>query len=456
MAKTIVPMTEGPIWKRITYFALPLFFGNLFQQMYNTVDSLIVGNFLGSNALAAVSSSSSLIFMLIGLFSGLSSGAGVIISRYFGAKNIDSMQRSIHTTVAAGLIAGIILTIIGVGLSPQILVLMSTPPAVMTESVAYLQVYFAGSLGFVMYNVFVGILQAVGDSRHPLYYLIVSSIVNLVLDVVFIRNFHMGVDGAALATIISQFISALLCLFQLMGTAENFRLRLKEIRIDRSILLQIVHLGLPSGIQNSIVAFANVVVQSNINAFGEMAMAGFGAYSKIEGFGFLPITSFTMALTTFISQNLGARQYERVKKGTRFGIVTIVVLSELIGLGVFLLAPQLIAAFDSTPEVVEFGILKARTAAPFFFLVACTHSFAAVLRGAGKTMVSMVVLISTWCVIRVAFLSITIPLTHSIQMVCLVYPLTWFLSSLALFIYYRKADWIHSSLDKESSSPHEN
>ena len=283
MAKTIVPMTEGPIWKRITYFALPLFFGNLFQQMYNTVDSLIVGNFLGSNALAAVSSSSSLIFMLIGLFSGLSSGAGVIISRYFGAKNIDSMQRSIHTTVAAGLIAGIILTVIGVGLSPQILVLMSTPPAVMTESVAYLQVYFAGSLGFVMYNVFVGILQAVGDSRHPLYYLIVSSIVNLVLDVVFIRNFHMGVDGAALATIISQFISALLCLFQLMGTAENFRLRLKEIRIDRSILLQIVHLGLPSGIQNSIVAFANVVVQSNINAFGEMAMAGFGAYSKIEG-----------------------------------------------------------------------------------------------------------------------------------------------------------------------------
>lgn len=169
MAKTIVPMTEGPIWKRITYFALPLFFGNLFQQMYNTVDSLIVGNFLGSNALAAVSSSSSLIFMLIGLFSGLSSGAGVIISRYFGAKNIDSMQRSIHTTVAAGLIAGIILTVIGVGLSPQILVLMSTPPAVMTESVAYLQVYFAGSLGFVMYNVFVGILQAVGDSRHPLY-----------------------------------------------------------------------------------------------------------------------------------------------------------------------------------------------------------------------------------------------------------------------------------------------
>ena len=411
MGKTVVPMTEGEIWKRITYFALPLMLGNLFQQMYNTADSLIVGNFLGSNALAAVSSSSSLIFMLIGLFSGLASGAGVIISRYF-----------------------------------EILIWMSTPPAVMTESIAYLQVYFAGSIGFVMYNVFVGILQAVGDSRHPLYYLIASSLINIVLDIVFIRYFNSGVAGAALATIISQFISALLCFIQITRTTDIYRLQVKDVRIDRAILLQIFHLGLPAGIQNSIVAFANVVVQSNINTFGEMAMAGFGAYSKIEGFGFLPITSFTMALTTFVSQNLGARQYDRVKKGTRFGILTIVLLAELIGLLVFVLAPQLISAFDSTPAVVEFGILKSRTAAPFFFLVACTHSFAAILRGAGKTVVSMVVLISTWCVIRVAFLSITIPLTHNIQMVCWVYPLTWFLSSAALFFYYKKADWIHSSL----------
>ena len=316
----------------------------------------------------------------------------------------------------------------------------------MTESIAYLQVYFAGSIGFVMYNVFVGILQAVGDSRHPLYYLIASSLINIVLDIVFIRYFNSGVAGAALATIISQFISALLCFIQITRTTDIYRLQVKDVRIDRAILLQIFHLGLPAGIQNSIVAFANVVVQSNINTFGEMAMAGFGAYSKIEGFGFLPITSFTMALTTFVSQNLGARQYDRIKKGTRFGILTIVLLAELIGLLVFVLAPQLISAFDSTPAVVEFGILKSRTAAPFFFLVACTHSFAAILRGAGKTVVSMVVLISTWCVVRVAFLSITIPLTHNIQMVCWVYPLTWFLSSAALFFYYKKADWIHSSL----------
>ena len=337
MGKTVVPMTEGEIWKRITYFALPLMLGNLFQQMYNTADSLIVGNFLGSNALAAVSSSSSLIFMLIGLFSGLASGAGVIISRYFGAKNTELLQKAVHTAAAFGLIAGVLLTAAGVALTPQILIWMSTPPAVMTESISYLQVYFAGSIGFVMYNVFVGILQAVGDSRHPLYYLIASSLINIVLDIVFIRYFNSGVAGAALATIISQFISALLCFIQITRTTDIYRLQVKDVRIDRAILLQIFHLGLPAGIQNSIVAFANVVVQSNINTFGEMAMAGFGAYSKIEGFGFLPITSFTMALTTFVSQNLGARQYDRVKKGTRFGILTIVLLAELIGLLVFVL-----------------------------------------------------------------------------------------------------------------------
>ena len=444
MAKRLIPMTEGSIWKRITYFALPLFFGNLFQQMYNTVDSLIVGNFLGSSALAAVSSSSSLIFMLIGLFSGLASGAGVIISRQFGARNTESMRLAVHTAVAFGLAAGIFLTVVGIALSPQILIWMSTPPNVMKESVAYLQVYFAGSIGFVMYNVFVGILQAVGDSRHPLYYLIFSSIVNLVLDIVFIRYFHTGVGGAALATIISQIASALLCLFQLMTTKESFRIRIREVRFNRAIVGQILHIGLPSGIQNSIIAFANVIVQSYVNTFGEMAMAGFGAFSKIEGFGFLPITSFTMALTTFISQNLGARQYDRTKKGTYFGILASVLLSELIGVFVFIFAPQLIAAFDSTPEVVEFGILKSRTAAPFFFLLASSHSFAAILRGAGKTMVSMVIMIATWCVIRVAFLSITIPLTHSVWMLCLVYPLTWGLSAIALFIYYLKADWMQS------------
>ena len=346
-------MTEGSIWKRIIFFAIPIFLGNLFQQMYNTVDSLIVGNFLGSNALAAVSSSGNLIQLMIGFFNGIALGAGVVIARYFGARDSEHVEKAVHTTVAFGIVAGIILTIVGVFFAPQILVWMKTPENVMPESTAYFRVYFMGSLGFVMYNMFVGILQAVGDSRHPLYYLILSSVVNVVLDITFITVFGMGVEGAALATDISQLVSAILCMIQLIRSKAEYRLRLRRIRFEWDIFKQVVQFGLPSGIQNSIISIANVVVQSNINSFGEMAMAGCGAYSKIEGFGFLPITSFTMALTTFVGQNLGAKDYERTKKGARFGIACAMILAELIGIVIFIAAPVFTAAFDRTPEERE-------------------------------------------------------------------------------------------------------
>lgn len=425
----------------MTIFALPILLGNLFQQMYNTVDSLIVGNYLGSSSLAAVSSSGSLIFMLIGFLSGISSGAGVVVARLFGAKDIKTLQKAVHTTVAFGLVAGVLMTVLGLWLSPYILAWMGTPASVMPESLVYLRVYFSGSLFFVMYNIFVGILQAVGNSKYPLYYLIVSSIINLVLDIVFIHNFHTGVGGAALATVISQIFSAGLCFLQLIKTTDVYRLQIKEIAFDRKLLAEIIKIGLPSGFQNSIIAFANVVVQSNVNAFGEMAMAGYGAYSKVEGFAFLPINSFTMALTTFVGQNLGAKQYERVKKGVRFGACVAVVLAELIGVVVFIFAPQFISAFDPTAEVVQFGIEKARTSALFYCLLAYAHSIASVLRGAGKSLVSMIIMLVFWCVVRVTFLAITIPITHSIQMVYWVYPLTWALSSIAFTIYYKKSNW---------------
>lgn len=439
-------MTSGAIWKRMILFALPLMLGNLFQQMYNTVDSLIVGRFVGSSALAAVSSSGSLIGMLIGLLSGISSGAGVIVARHFGAQDKEGLHRTVHTIVAFGLVAGVIMTAVGVLLSPQILVWMGTPDSVMVESVVYLRIYFCGSLPFMMYNVFVGILQAVGDGRHPLYYLIASSIINLGLDLLFIEGFDAGVGGAALATVISQIVSALLCLAQLMRTKEDYRVDLKAIRFQKDILWQVIRVGLPSGVQNSIIAFANVIVQSNVNAFGEMAMAGYGAYAKIEGFGFLPINSFTLALTTFVGQNLGAMQHERTRKGARFGILMTVTLAEAIGVLVFLFAPQLIALFDPTPEVVAFGVGKARTAALFYCLLAYAHSVAAVLRGAGRAVIPMAIMIAIWCGVRVAFLSITIPLTHSIQMVYWVYPLTWGISCVLFFLYYKKADWMNTRM----------
>ena len=441
MAHTTEPMTQGPIWKRITYFALPIFLGNLFQQMYNTADSLIVGNFLGKNALAAVSSTGSLIFMLIGFLSGIAIGAGVVISRYFGGNKLEEMSKAVHTTVAFGLVAGVVMTAVGVGLSPQILRWMDTPENVMYNSQLYLSIYFMGSLGSVMYNACVGIMQAVGDSRHPLYYLIVSSVVNVVLDLFFIAVLGMGVDGAAWATIIAQYVSAIMCLWRLLRVKDSYRVELRKIRFHWDMLKRVVRFGLPSGVQNSIIAIANVVVQSNINHFGDAAMAGVGAYSKIEGFGFLPITSFTMAMTTFVGQNLGANEIDRAKRGARFGTLVSVLMAELIGVAVFALAPLLIAAFDTSPDVIAYGVEKSRTSGLFYFLLAFSHAMASILRGAGKTMVPMFVMMVCWCIIRVAFLAIAVPMTGDIQMVYWVYPLTWFLSSVTFLWYYRRMDW---------------
>lgn len=437
-------MTEGVIWKKIIFFAMPLFLGNLFQQLYNTADSLIVGNFLGSNALAAVSSSGNLIFLMVGFFNGIAIGAGVVIARYFGARDIENMQKAIHTTIAFGLVSGILLTIIGVLLAPQILIWMATPENVLPESITYFRIYFMGSLGLVMYNIFVGILQAVGDSRHPLNYLIISSIINIVLDIVLITVFHMGVGAAAFATIISQFISAFLCLGRLMKTNDEYKVHIKAIRFDKEMLLLIIRYGLPSGLQNSIIAIANVVVQSNINAFGDMAMAGCGAYSKIEGFAFLPITSFTMALTTFVGQNLGAKEYERTLKGAKFGMLCSMVIAEVIGLLIFIAAPMLTAAFNQDPQVIMFGTDRGRTSALFYFLLAYSHCISAILRGAGKSMIPMIVMLVFWCVVRVTFLTVMIHVINSIAIVYWVYPLTWSLSSIAFFIYYKKVDWMHA------------
>lgn len=437
-------MTEGSIWRRLVAFAIPLFLGNLFQQLYNTADSLIVGNFLGSNALAAVSSSGNLIFLMVGFFNGIAVGAGVVVAKYYGAKKYDAVQRVIHTIAALGILCGIALTFIGILAAPQILVLMGTPDNVLPNSVVYFRVYFSGSLAFVMYNFLVGILQSVGDSRHPLIYLIISSMVNVVLDLLFVAVFHMGVGSAAFATVISQFISALLCLRQLMKSPAEYRLSLRKIRIDRVMLGQIISNGLPSGIQNSIISLANVVVQSNINKFGEMAMAGCGSYAKIEGFGFLPITCFAMALTTFISQNLGAREYDRAKKGAVFGVACSLTIAELVGIAIYLLAPVLISGFNSDPQVISYGVAQARTVTLFYFLLAFSHCMAGILRGAGKSTVPMFVMLICWCVIRVTYITVTVHFIPNIRVIFWAYPITWTLSSITFLIYFLKSDWLHA------------
>ncbi len=439
-------MLKGSISRGIIKFAIPLFFGNLFQQLYNTADSLIVGNELGDAALAAVSSTGTLIFLLIGFFQGVGLGAGVVIAQFFGAGDKRNLRSSIHTFLALSVIIGIFLTLAATLLAPQILVWMGTPADVMPDAVQYIRVYFLGSLGLVLYNSCMGIMQAVGDSKHPLYYLIISSLINIVLDLILVMGFGFGVWAAALATIVSQFVSVILCLRKLMISKEDYSVTLKELKIQGRMVKMILRIGLPTGVQNSIIAFANVVVQSNINYFGKTAMAGCGAYSKIEGFAFLPITSFTAAITTFVGQNLGAGQKERVKKGATFGVLSSMVLAEIIGLIFFISAPLLISAFTQEKEAIAYGVLKARTCSLFYCLLAATHSFSAVLRGSGKSMVPMFTMLAFWCIIRVSFLWIMVPLTESIDVVNWVYPLTWTLSTITLFIYYIAVDWSKSSI----------
>lgn len=444
--KTNTYMLEGSISRSIIKFAVPLFFGNLFQQLYNTADSLIVGNKLGDGALAAVSSTGMLIFLLIGFFQGIGLGAGVVISQLFGAKDKKNLRASIHTYIALSLVIGVFLTVAATLLAPQILIWMGTPSEVMPDATEYIRVYFLGSLGLVMYNACMGIMQAVGDSRHPLYYLIISSVINVVLDLILVAGLGLGVWAAALATIVSQFVSVFLCMHKLMLADEDYSVSIKELKFDKRMVSMILRIGLPSGVQNSIIAFANVVVQSNINYFGKEAMAGCGAYSKIEGFAFLPITSFASAVTTFVGQNLGAGKKERVKKGAAIGIWSSLIIAEVIGILFFVFAPLLISAFTREPQAVYHGVLKARTCALFYFLLAATHSFAAVLRGAGKSMVPMIAMLMFWCVVRVSFLWVMVPVTETIDVVNWVYPLTWTLSTIALFIYYLKADWMNSSV----------
>ena len=438
-----VRMTDGAIWKRILVFAIPIFGGNLFQQLYNTADTLIVGNFLGSDALAAVSSSGSLIHLLVGFFQGVFIGAGVIISRYYGAKDIPTVQKAIHTTAAVGIICGVALTFVGVIVTPGILSLMGTPAEVMPSAVIYFRIYFAGSLGFILYNCFVGILQAVGDSKHPLIYLVISSIVNIVLDLLFIVVLDMGVGSAAFATVISQWLSAILCLIQLLRSPAEFRLEFRKIRIHKLLLVKVLKNGIPSGVQNSIISIANVFVQTNINAFGALAVAGCGAYMKIQGFAFLPVICFTMAMSTFISQNLGAQEYDRVKKGARFGLMCCCLIAEIIGILTHIFGPPLMGLFSSAPQVIQFGVEYCRCNGIFFFLLAFSHGMASVFRGAGRAMVPMFVMMIFWCGVRVSYIALTVRIIPDIHVVFWAYPLTWALSSIFFLIYYLKVDWMH-------------
>jgi putative MATE family efflux protein len=435
-------MTKGSITKNLISFAIPLFFGQLLQQLYNVVDSVVVGNVLGKEALAAVSTTGSLIFLMVGFIGGLFMGNSVIIGKSYGAKDYDRVSAAAHTGITFAIIMGIVMTVWGYFFTPVLLGWMGTPADVMNNSVTYFKIYFLGGLGNIMYNACCGIFQAMGDSKRPLYYLMVSTILNTILDITFVKFLGFGIGGAALATVIAQFVSAGLAFYRLTRVDSPHRIYLSKLHIDKPILVKELSIGFPTGIQNSVIAIGNVVVQSNINAFGSVAMAGCGSYFKLEGFVFLPITCMSMALTTFVSQNLGAGEVNRVKKGSKIGSLISITCAEIIGVLVFTLSPYLLRIFSGDPEVLAIGAAQARTQSLFYFLLALSHCLAGTYRGAGKTTVPMIVMLSSWCLLRITYITIIVHFIPVVNVIFWAYPLTWSVSSIIFIIYYFKGKWL--------------
>lgn len=439
--KAAVNLTEGPIIKNILLFAIPLFMGQLLQQFYNMADAWVIGNFADNDAFAAVSSAGSMTFLVVGLFNGIAIGGGVIISKYFGAKDEENVVKAIHTNFLFGMIASVLSTIVGLILMPHILVWMKTPESVMPDSLSYFTIYFAGVSTVIMYNICMSIMRSLGDSIHPLYYLMLSSVINVVLDLLFVAIFGWGVSGAAIATVIAQGFSVILCLIRMCRIEDYTRLDFHKIHFYKDMMLEVIKQGLPTGIQNAVISIGNLTVQTNINSFGSYAMAGVGAYSKIEGFVFLPIMSMSMSLPTFVSQNLGAKQIDRAKKGSVFGIIFGVITAELLGVIIYFTAPTVLKIFVNTAESVQYGTIHAKTAALFFFLLALSHCAAGVLRGCGKAFIPMATMLAFWCGVRVVYVTFILKIIPEFRMISWAYPLTWSLSSIVFVIILLRMDW---------------
>lgn len=435
-------MTEGVIWKQLLLFALPLLLGNLFQQFYNTVDSIVVGNYIGANALASVGASTPIVNLMVGMFTGLGTGAGVVIAQFFGAKDHKGVHDGVHTTIALCIVSGLVMAVVGVALSPIILRLLDTPAEIMEGSVTYLQIYFMGVMALMIYNMGSGILRAVGDSRTPLYFLMVSSVVNILLDLLFVIKIQMGVAGVAWATLIAQAISACLVLIRLMTSTESYKLILKDIRFHKKVLLETIRIGLPGGIQNAVISFSNLIVQYNINSFGAAAVAGCSAYTKIDGFAILPVMSFSMAITTFTGQNIGAKNYDRVRKGAKTCLVIALAVTLTLSGGLYLFGEKLLRVFSSDQQVLSYAVQMMHFLVPGYVCLATAHTYCGVVRGAGISMVPMLALVGNMCVLRVIWISLAMPVFHNIIVVFLGYSLTWLTSALTMVIYYHRSGWL--------------
>lgn len=435
-------MTSGSIWKTILLFSLPLIFGNLLQQTYNTIDSMIVGNYVGSNALAAVGSSTHLINLLISFSQGIAVGCGVLVSQSMGGSNQKNMRLAVHTSLALAVAFGLLISIMGYIFAPWLLEKMDTPAEVMGESIAYLRVFSFGLVFNIIYNMEAGILNAVGNSKRSLLYLGIASFTNVVLDFLLIKRFGMGVKGAAIATNISQALSALLALLFLIRVPDIYKVHLSRIRMHKDMVLNILKIGVPTAIQNTVISLSNVIMQSSVNVFGALPMAGFGAFVKIDGFNILPVLSLSMAITTFVGQNYGAGQIERIKKGMWTTLAMTVFYTIISGTLLYNFAPNLIGLFTNDVRVIEAGVLASRFFCPFYFLLAIMHSLAGTVRGTGKTIPPMIILILSLCIFRILTAKFVIPHYNTIENVYRLYPISWVIGVILMVGYTMKSDWL--------------
>ncbi len=429
-------MTAGSIPRLLITFAIPLLIGNLFQQLYNTVDSIVVGNYVGKEALAAVGCTGPVINALVSVFIGLSTGSTVVIAQYFGAKDARKLSEAVHTTILLTLATCVLLTVVGVLATPAMLRMMQTPEDVFAQAAEYLRIFFCGITGVHLYNSCAAILRAVGDSTRPLYLLIFCTMTNTVLDVLFTGFLGMGIAGAAWATVISQFLSAILVMRLLLRTDADYKVELSKLRIDLPILRKICLIGIPSAVQMGITSLSNVFVQSYVNRFASTILAGWTAYNRVDSFAMLPMMSLSTSITTFIGQNLGAGNLDRAKKAVRIGVVMGLVTMTVLLTPLMLFAPQLTRLFNSDAEVIRYGSWFIRVISPFYLAFAINQVYLGALRGAGNTRSSMIICLSSFVVFRQIYLFVSYRLGGGLTAVALGYPAGWVLCTILLLLYY--------------------
>ncbi len=436
--ENINKITEGVIWKQLLIFFFPLLLGTFFQQLYNTVDAIIVGQFVGKEALSAVGGTTgSLINVFVGFFVGISTGATVTISQYYGAKNKEEVNKAVHTAIAMSLAGGAIIMVLGLICAPAALRLMGTPEEIMPESITYIRIIFGGMIANLLYNVGAGILRAIGDSRRPLYILMVGVVMNIVLDSIFVIFFHWDVAGVGIATVISQIVCAALVCIRLMRTKDIYRLELKQVRFHKGMLKRIIKIGLPAGVQSLMYSSSNVIIQANMNSLGTNTVAAWAAYSKIDGLFWMAMSSFGISITTFVGQNYGAGYYDRVRKGVRICLRMTIAVAVGLSIVLYLGGSYVYGLFTTDPNVIEVGMEILHFMIPVFITYVCIEIFAGALRGLGNSFIPMLMTCLGVCALRVVWLLIVVPIWRNLTMVLVSYPLSWSVTSILFIFYYR-------------------